>query len=70
MQGARRRSTVKREWECDHDVADRLIYLQHAMCADLTRRGGKLLNGPMDRPWGIRTAAFQDPGRHIWEIAK
>jgi uncharacterized glyoxalase superfamily protein PhnB len=23
----------------------------------------------MDRPWGIRTAAFRDPGGHIWEIA-
>ena len=25
--------------------------------------------GPMDRPWGIRTASFRDPGGHIWEIA-
>jgi uncharacterized glyoxalase superfamily protein PhnB len=23
----------------------------------------------MDRPWGIRTASFRDPGGHIWEIA-
>ncbi len=41
-----------------------------AMCAQLTARGVKLLNGPMDRPWGIRTASFSDPGGHIWEIAK
>src|SRR6476620_2681530 len=41
-----------------------------AMCAELTSRGVKLLNGPMDRPWGIRTAAFRDPAGHIWEIAK
>jgi catechol 2,3-dioxygenase-like lactoylglutathione lyase family enzyme len=41
-----------------------------AMCADLTKRGVQLLNGPIDRPWGIRTASFQDPGGHIWEIAK
>ena len=41
-----------------------------AMCAELTKRGVELLNGPMDRPWGIRTAAFRDPGGHIWEIAK
>lgn len=41
-----------------------------AMCADLASRGVELLNGPMDRPWGIRTASFQDPGGHIWEIAK
>ena len=41
-----------------------------SMCAALTERGVKLLNGPMDRPWGIRTASFKDPGGHIWEIAK
>src|SRR5207302_5697566 len=40
-----------------------------AMCAELAARGVKLLNGPMDRPWGIRTASFRDPGGHIWEIA-
>lgn len=39
------------------------------MCAELVSRGVKLLNGPMDRPWGIRTASFMDPGGHIWEIA-
>lgn len=39
------------------------------MCAQLVARGVKLLNGPMDRPWGIRTASFVDPGGHIWEIA-
>jgi catechol 2,3-dioxygenase-like lactoylglutathione lyase family enzyme len=31
--------------------------------------GVELLNGPMDRPWGNRTASFRDPGGHIWEIA-
>ncbi len=41
-----------------------------AMCAELVNRGVKLLNGPMDRPWGIRTASFMDPAGHIWEIAK
>jgi catechol 2,3-dioxygenase-like lactoylglutathione lyase family enzyme len=40
-----------------------------ALCAELTARGVALLNGPMDRPWGIRTASFRDPGGHIWEIA-
>lgn len=40
-----------------------------AMCAELAARGVQLLNGPMDRPWGIRTASFSDPGGHIWEIA-
>jgi uncharacterized glyoxalase superfamily protein PhnB len=41
-----------------------------AMCAELTARGAELLNGPIDRPWGIRTASFRDPGGHIWEIAQ
>jgi len=41
-----------------------------SMCEELTARGVKLLNGPMDRPWGIRTASFVDPGGNIWEIAK
>ncbi len=41
-----------------------------AVCAALATRGVQLLNGPMDRPWGVRTASFRDPGGHIWEIAK
>ena len=40
-----------------------------AACEELRKRGVELLNGPMDRPWGIRTASFADPGGHIWEIA-
>ncbi len=40
-----------------------------ATCAELASRGVKILNGPMNRPWGIRTASFTDPGGHIWEIA-
>ena len=40
------------------------------MCEELRARGVELLNGPMDRPWGIRTASFRDPGGHVWEIAK
>jgi catechol 2,3-dioxygenase-like lactoylglutathione lyase family enzyme len=40
-----------------------------AVCAKLVTRGVKLLNGPIDRPWGVRTATFMDPGGHIWEIA-
>ena len=41
-----------------------------ARCAELTARGVQLLNGPMDRPWGVRTASFRDPCGHIWAIAK
>ena len=40
-----------------------------AMCAELRSRGVELLNGPLDRPWGVRTASFADPAGHIWEIA-
>lgn len=40
-----------------------------ATVAGLTARGVELLNGPVDRPWGIRTAAFADPDGHVWEIA-
>lgn len=39
------------------------------MCAELARRGVELLNWPVDRPWGIRTASFRDPAGLIWEIA-
>lgn len=35
----------------------------------LVARGAELVNGPMDRPWGIRTAAFRDPAGNVWEIA-
>lgn len=41
-----------------------------ATCAELASRGVKLLNGPIDRPWGVRTASFRDPAGYIWEIAK
>ena len=41
-----------------------------AVCSELESRGVALLNGPMNREWGVRTAAFADPGGHIWEIAQ
>jgi catechol 2,3-dioxygenase-like lactoylglutathione lyase family enzyme len=41
-----------------------------AACAYLAAHGVELLNGPMDREWGMRTAAFTDPAGHIWEIAQ
>jgi lactoylglutathione lyase len=40
-----------------------------AACEELARRGVELLNGPIDRAWGLRTAAFADPDGHIWEVA-
>jgi catechol 2,3-dioxygenase-like lactoylglutathione lyase family enzyme len=41
-----------------------------AVCARLQAAGVALLNGPLDRPWGIRTATFRDPAGTIWEIAQ
>ncbi|MGH9045156.1 MAG: VOC family protein [Acidimicrobiales bacterium] len=41
-----------------------------SVCGELARRGVSLLNGPIDRPWGLRTASFSDPDGHIWEVAQ
>jgi catechol 2,3-dioxygenase-like lactoylglutathione lyase family enzyme len=41
-----------------------------AVCARLAERGVELLNGPVDRPWGVRTAAFADPDGHVWEVGQ
>jgi lactoylglutathione lyase len=41
-----------------------------AVCSYLATRGVELLNGPIDREWGMRTASFADPDGHIWEIAQ
>ena len=41
-----------------------------AACAHLDTLGIKLLNGPLNRPWGRRTAAFADPSGHVWEFAE
>jgi len=38
--------------------------------ARLTDAGVNLLNGPIDRPWGKRTAAFADPDGTVWEVAQ
>jgi catechol 2,3-dioxygenase-like lactoylglutathione lyase family enzyme len=59
----------------NRDAGSRFVFTIHVddvdeMCAELSTRGVKLLNGPMDRPWGIRTASFSDPAGYIWEIAK
>jgi catechol 2,3-dioxygenase-like lactoylglutathione lyase family enzyme len=41
-----------------------------AVISELEQHGVKLINGPVDRPWGRRTAAFADPAGHVWEIAQ
>jgi lactoylglutathione lyase len=69
------RELVEPAQVASREAGSRFVFTIHvddvdAMCAELTARGVKLLNGPMNRPWGIRTASFIDPGGHIWEIAK
>ena len=41
-----------------------------AACAAVRERGVELVNGPVDRPWGRRTAVFLDPSGLPWEIAQ
>ena len=41
-----------------------------AACTELVSRGVSLVNGPIDREWGMRTACFADPDGHIWEVAQ
>lgn len=57
------------------DAGARAVFTLHVddvdvLCAELAARGVTLLNGPIDRPWGVRTASFIDPAGTIWEIAK
>jgi catechol 2,3-dioxygenase-like lactoylglutathione lyase family enzyme len=40
------------------------------VCRLLERRGAPILTGPLDRPWGMRTATFADPDGHSWEVAQ
>lgn len=59
----------------DQDAGSRLqltIWVDDAdaVCAELATRGVELLNGPMNRAWGMRTASFADPDGHIWEVAQ
>jgi lactoylglutathione lyase len=42
----------------------------NATIEQLRERGVELLNGPINRPWGMRTAAFADPDGHVWEVAQ
>jgi len=40
-----------------------------AVVANLSARGIEPQGGPVDRPWGIRTANFADPDGHLWELS-
>jgi catechol 2,3-dioxygenase-like lactoylglutathione lyase family enzyme len=55
--GARMQLTI---WVADTD----------AVCAEVQGNGVSLLNGPINRPWGVRTACVEDPDGHIWEFAQ
>jgi catechol 2,3-dioxygenase-like lactoylglutathione lyase family enzyme len=48
------------------------VFVEDANAAvdQLRERGVELLNGPIDREWGMRTAAFADPDGHVWEVAQ
>jgi lactoylglutathione lyase len=39
-----------------------------ALCAELADRGVSIVYGPVDRPWGVRTAGFRDPDGYIWQV--
>jgi lactoylglutathione lyase len=39
------------------------------VCAELEERGVSIADGPRDRPWGMRSAAFLDPDGYVWEVA-
>ncbi|HET7368651.1 MAG TPA: VOC family protein [Gaiella sp.] len=41
-----------------------------AECARLAELGVELVNGPVDRAWGVRTTCFADPDGHVWEVAQ
>jgi catechol 2,3-dioxygenase-like lactoylglutathione lyase family enzyme len=40
-----------------------------AVLTELGDRGVRLENGPIERPWGVRTACFRDPAGFAWEVA-
>ena len=39
------------------------------VCEHLKKIGVPILLGPIDRPWGPRTANFVDPSGHLFEIS-
>jgi catechol 2,3-dioxygenase-like lactoylglutathione lyase family enzyme len=58
----------------DRSAGQRLMFTVRVpnvdeVCGKLMTLGVQLLNGPQDRPWGRRTAAFADPAGHVWELA-
>ena len=63
-------ATVGRPAKESHLMFTIFVQDVDAVCETLTKEGVKLLNGPMNRAWGMRTASFKDPDGYIWEVAK
>ena len=41
-----------------------------AVRGELDEQGVRMISGPANRHWGMRTITFADPGGYIWEIAQ
>jgi len=41
-----------------------------AVHAELAANGVTFIDGPTDRPWGMRTLTFSDPAGYTWGIAQ
>jgi uncharacterized protein len=54
------------EFSIGHAVASRGDV--DALMARAEAAGGKALDPPRDRPWGIYSGYFADPDGHLWEI--
>jgi catechol 2,3-dioxygenase-like lactoylglutathione lyase family enzyme len=39
------------------------------LCRELAERGISIVYGPVNRPWGVRSAAFVDPDGHVWQFS-
>ena len=39
------------------------------LCRELAEGGIPIVYGPVDRPWGVRSAAFADPDGHVWQFS-
>ena len=63
-------ATVGRPQKESHLMFTIFVQDVDAVCEALSKAGVALLNGPLNRAWGMRTASFKDPDGYIWELAK
>jgi catechol 2,3-dioxygenase-like lactoylglutathione lyase family enzyme len=54
------------EFSLGHAVASRTDV--DSLLSRAASAGGRVLDRPRDRPWGIYSGYFQDPDGHLWEI--